>query len=253
MIRPQNKTEDSLLLITIYYETPIKQTHRKAEENLEYKLTNPREVFHFQPSISIEESWMTGLASLEFFNSFFNINTTNIKFEIHTDTFDEFLSEELKDVLEEILDLSDITSKHLQDDIIGPRVISAYKKLETEKRQTEGFYILLMCYARSLSRDIERYLRIVIGLDEGDFQLILKQYFSKSVTYEILTGIYTITDISEVVYTMGDHEGTHQIEYDVVSLKTKFVLTRFRGTFGTIRFDENSVYKTIIGFTPFWD
>ena len=39
----------------------------------------------------------------------------------------------------------------------------------------------------------------------------------------------TIEDISEVVYTMGDHEGTLQLEYDDISRKTKFILKRFDG------------------------
>ena len=50
------------------------------------------------------------------YNSNYNINTRNSKFETNTDTFDEFLFEELKDELEEVLDISNITSEHLQDD-----------------------------------------------------------------------------------------------------------------------------------------
>ena len=34
----------------------IGQTHRTAEETLEYKMTKPRETFHFNPAISIEGS-----------------------------------------------------------------------------------------------------------------------------------------------------------------------------------------------------
>ena len=49
-----------------------------------------------------------------------------------------------------------------------------------------------MGYARSSFRDFESYLRIVVGFDEDDIQLILKQYNSKFVTYELLPGIYTI-------------------------------------------------------------
>ena len=35
--------------------------------------------------------------------------------------------------------------------------------------------MLLMGYARSLFRDFENYLKSVVGLDEDDFQLNLKQ------------------------------------------------------------------------------
>ena len=47
MIRPRNKIEDPLLSITKNCETLNQQTHRKAEETLEFKRTRPRETYHF--------------------------------------------------------------------------------------------------------------------------------------------------------------------------------------------------------------
>ena len=64
-------------------------------------------------------------------------------------------------------------------------------------------------------------------MDEDDIQLILKQYSSIFVTHEVVAGIYSIKDFSEAVYTMGDHEGTRQVEYDDIRMKTKLILTRF--------------------------
>ena len=52
---------------------------------------------------------------------------------------------------------------------------------------------------------------------------------------------------------MSDQEGTIQIEHDDITMKTKLILTRFGGTFGTLRFDERSVFNTLLGFTPYWD
>ena len=103
-----------------------------------------------------------------------------------------------------------------------------------------------MGYARSPFRDFESYLRIVIGLDEYDFQLFLKQYNEKSITYELDPGIYTIEDLQEAVYPLGDHEGTLQIEYDDLDKKVKFILTRFGTTFGTLRFDKKSFFSYIV-------
>ena len=100
-----------------------------------------------------------------------------------------------------------------------------------------------MSYARSPFRDFERYLRIVVVLDEDYIQLFLKQNNSSFVTSEISPGKYLIKVISDVVYTMGDHEGTLQIGYDNISLKTKLISTRFSGTFGTLRFDQRSFWK----------
>ena len=74
-------------------------------------------------------------------------------------------------------------------------------------------------YAQSLFKDFESYLRFVVGLDETDIQLVLKQYKSNFVTHEIYPGICNIKDSLEVVYTMGDHERTLKIEYDEISMK----------------------------------
>ena len=90
-----------------------------------------------------------------------------------------------------------------------------------------------MGYARSLFPDFEFYLRIVADLDEDDIPLILKQYKSYFITYEIPPDIYTIKEVSEIVYTKGNLEGTLQIEYDDNSMETKLILTQFSGNFGS--------------------
>ena len=121
--------------------------------------------------------------------------------------------------------------------MIGPRFIQSYWKLRSEKSNTDGYIILLMRYARSARspfRDFESYLRIVVGLNEDDIDLILKQCNEKVITYELSPDIYTIENISKVVYTMGDHEGTLQSEYDDDPMKTRLTLTRFGLTFRTL-------------------
>ena len=45
MIRPKNETEDLLLSITKNCKTLIEQTHRKAEETLEFKMNKSKETF----------------------------------------------------------------------------------------------------------------------------------------------------------------------------------------------------------------
>ena len=96
-----------------------------------------------------------------------------------------------------------------------------------------------MGYARSQFRDLEVFLRNVVGFDRDDNQRILEHYKSNFVTSERPPGIYQIKDIADVVYTIGDHEGTLQIKYDEINMKTKPILTRFGGTFGTLKFDDN--------------
>ena len=110
-----------------------------------------------------------------------------------------------------------------------------------------------MGYPRSPFQGFESYLRIVVGLNEDDIQLILKQNNEKFITDELSPGIYTIEDISKVNYTMRDHERTLQIEYDDETMKTKLIITRFGSTFGTLRFDEKSFFNILLAFTPYWD
>ena len=242
MIRPKNETEDLLLSITKNCETLIERTHRKPEETLEFKMNKSRETFHFNPPINTKGDWMLGLVDLEVYNSVFNIKKENNKFELYTLTSDEFSYSELKDEIEEILGISNITDNHLEDETIAPRIFETYRKLALEKASTDGYTILLMAYARSPFPDFESFLRMTGDLDEDDIQLILKQYDEKFVTYEIDPGNYTIEDLQKAVYPLGDHEGTLKIEFDDLNKKVKLVLTRFGGTFGTLRFGKNRFF-----------
>ena len=96
MIRPKTGTEDLLLSITKNCERLVQQTHRKPEETLEFKMVKPREMFCFNPPIQTKGDWMIGLIDLEVYNSIFKITKENNKFELYTDTFDEFSFTELK-------------------------------------------------------------------------------------------------------------------------------------------------------------
>ena len=109
MIRPKNETEDLLLSITKNCETLIEQTHRKSEETLEFKLNTSRETSHFSQPIQIQGDWMIGLTDLEVYNSIFNIAEEKNKFEIYRDTPTKFQFLDLKDEIEEILNISHIT------------------------------------------------------------------------------------------------------------------------------------------------
>ena len=257
MVRPKKLTENLLLLKTKNCETLLEQTHRKAEETLEFKKIKRRETFHFKPPIQVKGDWMIGLTDLEVYTSIFNITKENIEFEIYRYSSNKFGFLELNVELEEILNISHTSQQHLQDEIIGPRIIDEYYKLSHEKKNSDGYRIILLGYSRSLFRDLESYLGFVVGLDEKDIQLILKQYNSYFITYELTPGLYTIQDISDTIHTFSGHSEIIQIEYDDISMKTKFFLkfvnddTGFGS--GTLRFDERSFFRTLLGFEPYWD
>ena len=126
MIRSRKKPKIYYLLAK-NCEMLLKQTQTKPPETLEFKPNKSRETFVFKTSNfhGLDNNCMVGLSSLEVYNPFFNTTEENNKFEIYTNTFDEFSFAELKDEVEDILDISNITSERLQDVIKGPRINSA--------------------------------------------------------------------------------------------------------------------------------
>ena len=257
IIRPKNETEDLLLSITKNCETLVEQTHRKAEETLEFKMNKSRETFHFKPPIQLKGDWMLGLVNLEVYNSIFNITEENNKFDIYRAKDDKFGFLELKDTLEEILNIPHITIEHLDDEILGPRIIDEFIKLSNEKKNSDGYMVLLLGYCASSFRDFESYLRLVVGLDEEDLQLILKEYNSHFITYQLTPGIYTMQDVSGAIKTFSGHEVTIELEYDDITKRATIVLKfkdeKEKFALGTLRFDKQSFFHTLLGFSPYWD
>ena len=199
---------------------------------------------------------MLGLVALEVYNSIFNITEENNKFEIYRYISNKFGFLELKDELEEILNISHITIEHLDDEILGPRNIDEYIKLSNEKKNRDGYMILLLGYSASPFRDFESYLRLVIGLDEEDIRLILKEYISHFITYELTPGNYTIQDISDAIQSFSGRQEAIQSEYDDISMRTTIVL-KFKNektifALGTLRIDKQSFFHTFLGFSPYW-
>ena len=258
MIRPKNETEDLLLSIAKNCETLFKQTHRKAEETLEFKMSKPRETFHFKPAIQIKDDWMLGLTDLEVYNSIFNITEENNKFELYKfpdDKIGGISYTKVRDEIERDLDISDITAEDLQDDIIAPIIIDEYKKQVTVRMNDGGYMNILSRYTHSVFQDFESFLRTQIDLVESDIKLVLDEYNSNFVTYEITPGNYSFKDISEGLYNILQSEypgpaNVIDIEYDDITKKTKLFA---RYGIMAIRFDEKSFFNNILGFTSGWD
>ena len=258
MIRPKNETEDLLLSITKNCETLIDQTHRKAEETLKFKMIKPKETFHFNSPIRVKEDWMLGLINLEVYNTIFNITEENNKFEIH-----KFPDEKrggisytkVRDEIEKDLDIEDITAAGLQDDIIAPIFIEEYNKQVTKRMNDDGYMKILARYTNSVFQNFESFLRTQIDLVEDDIKLVLEEYNSSFITFELDPGIYNFKDISEALFNIlqSDCPGDCNvivIEYDDIKMKTKLDV---KAGIIAIRFDKNSFFSTILGFTPGWD
>ena len=174
MIRPKKETKGLWLSIAKKRERLIQQTHREPREVLEFKTLMSTETFHFNPLVEITENWKIGLKSLEIYNSSLNITEGSNKFEPHTGGLaDEFSYSQLKDKVAEVLGFSDISFEDLLHDIRGPNIIKYYEKLSTEESQIDGYFLLIKDYVHSSFQDFESYLRIAVGLDEDDIQLVL--------------------------------------------------------------------------------
>ena len=142
MVEPKNETENFLFSVSKNCETLIKKTHRKAEGTLEFKVTKPRETFSFNQPFSNEGSWMVGLPCLEVHNFVFNITEEENKFERHTATFDEFSFAELKGELQDIINIAIFSHKHLQDKILGPRIIKTYQNNQQRRHRL----MVIICF-----------------------------------------------------------------------------------------------------------
>ena len=103
----------------------------------EFKLTQTRETFSFKPTINLDlySKWMIGLTILEAYTS---ITEKNNKFELYKDLIDDLSFTELNGEAEETLGLSDISPKHLQDKILGPRNIQNIQKTSVRKKTLMG-------------------------------------------------------------------------------------------------------------------
>ena len=109
----------------------IDQTHRKAEETLDFKMTRPKETMTFKPLISVEGSWMTGLTDLEVYNSTLNITEENNEFNFYNFPDDKSGGVsyiKVTDEIEKDLDFEDITAAELQDGTIAPKYVEEYKE-----------------------------------------------------------------------------------------------------------------------------
>ena len=258
MIQPKNETEDLLLSITKNCKTLIEQTHRKAEETLEFKMIKPIEIFHFKPPIQIQGDWMIRLTDLEVYNSIFNITEEKNKLQIYKfpdDKIGGVTYGKVRDEIEKDLDVSEITDEDLQDDIIGPIIIEEYNEQVTKRMNDGQNKNILAIYTRSVFQDFESSLRTQIDLIEDDIKLVLNEYNSSFITYELQPGNYTFKDIAEALFNILQTEYPQSnseifIRLDDITRKTKLVV---RSGIIAIRFDEKSFLNTILGFTPGWD
>ena len=106
-----------------------------------------------------------------------------------------------------------------------------------------GQYMLILTgYTFSVFQHFESYLRTEVDLVEDDIRLVLDEYNSSFITYELEPGIYTFKDLSKALFNILKQEydlfnNSVVIELDDITMKTKLIV---RSGITAITFDENS-------------
>ena len=114
---------------------------------------------------------------------------------------------------------------------------------------------ILSRYHSCIFQDFESYLRTEVDLLEDDIKMVLDEYNSSFISYELQLGIYTFKDLSKALLSIPQHEyerylNAIDIEFDDFTMKNKLVV---RSGNIAISFDEKSFFSTILGFQPHWD
>ena len=196
---------------------------------------------------------------MEVYNSIFNITEENNKFELYKFPDEKagvISCTKVRDEIEKDLDISDITATDLQDDLKAPIIIKECREQVSKRMKDEEQYMnILAIYTSSVFHDFESFLRTQIDLIEDDVKLVLDEYNSSFITYELKPGIYSYREISEALFYIlhSEYPQTDSeifIRLDDITKKTKLVVN---SGIIAIRFDEKSFFCTILGFTAGWD
>ena len=155
----------------------------------------------------------------------------------------------IRDEVERVLNISDITATDLKDDLISSMNIEEYRAKVSKTIKNDEYMRILAVFNSSIFQDFESFLRTEIHLVEDDIRLVLDQYNSGFITFELKSDFYTFKDLSEVLFTILQPEyelfnNSVVIEFDDITMKTKMVV---RSGNIDIGFEEKSFFSTILG------
>ena len=111
---------------------------------------------------------------------------------------------------------------------------------------------VLAIFVSAVFQDFESFLRTEIDLAEEDIRLVLDEYSSSFIIYEIQPGIHTFEDISEALFNFLQPEypgpsNIIDIEFDGITRKSKLAVKK--GIIA-IRFHEKSFFSNTLRFQP---
>ena len=91
--------------------------------------------------------------------------------------------------MEKDWNVSDITATDLEDDIIGPINLKENRNKVLKRLKDDKNLRILSIYVNSIFQDFESFLRTENDLVEDDIKLVLDEYTSSFVTYELQPGL----------------------------------------------------------------
>ena len=99
----------------------------------------------------------------------------------------------------------------------------------TKRMKDVGYVNIVAGYVSSVFQDVESYLRTEVYLVEDDIKLVLDEYNSSFITYDLEPGTYNFKDVSEALFNILQSQNPGpsiviDIEYDDITMKTKFVV-----------------------------
>ena len=95
--------------------------------------------------------------------------------------------------------ISDNTDVDMEDDLMGPINITEYRNQVTKGTKDEKYMRILANYVSSIIQESESFLRTEIDLVEDAITLVLDEYGSNFITFELQAGFYTFKDFSEAL------------------------------------------------------
>ena len=99
------------------------------------------------------------------------------------------------------MDNSDITATDLKDHIIGPIIFEEYTNQVTKRMKYDKYMRVLAVYVNSVFQHFKSFLRTEVDWVEDDIKLVLDEYNSSFITYELTPGIYTFKNFPELLLT----------------------------------------------------
>ena len=201
---------------------------------------------------------MIGLTDLEVYNSISNLTEENTNLQIYKFPDEKagcVSYEKVRDETETDLDVSGITDIDLQDDSIGPIIIDENTEQVTKRMEDDKYMLIFAIYVDSFYQNFESFLRTEIDLVEIDVRMVLYEINSSFITYHLQPGFYAFKDLSEVIFNILQLEYpsfSREIAIELDDITRKTILVVKLGIVA-IRFDEKSIFSTILGLTSGWE